>query len=109
MALGSGNLCSRGRRGIHRQSLVPSPSGLTFRLRFKVFAVQTIDTDSRVGRDPGQLTTRELVSVSQVRRSLSAWLVTAEASVGHRGGGRAHVVGARAGLHEDGDRKSTRL
>ena len=38
---------------------VPSPSGFTFRLRFRVFTVRTIDTDSRVGRHPGQLTTRK--------------------------------------------------
>src|SRR5271170_4793527 len=55
-------------QGATRNSLpghCPSPSGLTFRSRFKVFAVRTIDTDSRVGREPGQLTTHELVSVSR--------------------------------------------
>ena len=79
----------------------PSPSGLTFRLRFKVFVVRTIDTDSRVGRHPGQLTTREPASVSRIGGVYRA-ASHRRTSVSHRRPGRAHVVIARVRRHEHG-------
>src|SRR5258708_2494103 len=98
MALGSGNLrlvlVTRNSPPGH----VPSPSGFTFRLRFRVFTVRKIDTDSRVGRHPGQLTTREPVSVSRIGESWASGPSPGQQSVLC-----AHVVVGPVGLHEHGE------
>src|ERR1700683_4174294 len=85
MALGSGNLPPAGDAEFTARGYGSSPSGFTFRLRFRVFTVRTIDTDSRVARQPGQLTQPRVASLRQ------------------RGSRRAHVVVARVSPHENGE------
>src|SRR5438105_8517126 len=97
MALGSGNLRLVSVTRNSPRGHVPSPSGFTFRLRFRVFTVRTIDTDSRVGRHPGQLTTREPVSVSRISGSWASGQ-----SLGRDGPQPAHIVVAHVRPLQDG-------